>query len=608
VLHPGLNHSAGWVPKKCQRRGEGFRSRFCRGKPANQHQVSAAYRATRALAINSVVGGAAMRPTPTRRRCVLSALYFLLAIVVSAEEDDGTSGAVAAASSAADCPPGFLCIPASDGDGRGGDHDDEHQGASSSDYIISLVLLAHSGMFSGLTLGLMSLDLAGLRIVISGGTEEEAANALMILPLRKRGNLLLCTLLIGNTLVNAAFAIFSASFTGGLAGTLISTSFIVVIGEITPQSICARHGLRIGSASIPLVRFYMIVLFPFAWPIALALDKLLGEEMGTVYNKKELEMLMQMHVDDEETPLTIRDQEIFRGMLSMSDHCVKDIMTRLEDCYMIEVGAQLTFDKMLDIYRRGYTRIPVYKGTKDYIVGLLYTKDLIMVDPEDDLPVERVLEFCNRELLSVDSRTHLDLMFQQVESGRSHLYFVQNKETEVDEATEDVAGVIGIVTLEDVIEELIQKEIVDESDQLRDNTSKTRVHVGEASQLRRIEFFRAMQSADRRADQRDLTLTDGETTAVTSFLAANVKHMTKYHDGSLVPEEMLCESIPPFPFARLGVLFGGCGSFSFFFSEHVTDNIAVGVWFWLPAADMLYVMMAMVMVVDDRCIREALQG
>ena len=82
---------------------------------------------------------------------------------------------------------------------------------------------------------------------------------------------------------------------------------------------------------------------------------------------------------------------------------------------------------MLDIYRRGYTRIPVYKGSKDFIVGLLYTKDLIMVDPEDDLPVERVLEFCNRELLSVDAKTHLDLMFQQVESGRSHLYFVQNK-------------------------------------------------------------------------------------------------------------------------------------------------------------------------------------
>jgi metal transporter CNNM len=484
-------------------------------------------------------------------------------------EDGGVDGSPAAVA----CPPGYICIPfegnrqlvppdfescAVDcaesgtvgrrddqqrdhdgGDGHG--HDGESGEASTSDIVISLVLLAHSGMFSGLTLGLMSLDLAGLRIVISGGTEEESANALKILPMRKRGNLLLCTLLIGNTLVNAAFAIFSASFTGGLAGTLISTSFIVVIGEITPQSVCARHGLRIGAATIPIVQFYMLILFPVAWPIALALDNLLGEEMGTVYNKKELEMLMQMHVDDEETPLTIRDQEIFRGMLQLSDHCVKDIMTKLEDCYMIEVDAMLTFDKMLDIYRRGYTRIPVYKGSKDFIVGLLYTKDLIMVDPEDDLPVERVLEFCNRELLSVDARTHLDLMFQQVESGRSHLYFVQNKVSEVDEATEHVAGVIGIVTLEDVIEELIQKEIVDESDQVRDNKSKARVHGAEASQVRRIEFFRAMQSADRRVDNRELTLTDGETTAVTSFLAANVKHMTKYHDGSTVPEEMLCE-------------------------------------------------------------------
>ena len=411
--------------------------------------------------------------------------------------------------------------------------------ATNMDYTISLILLMHSGMFSGLTLGLMSLDLAGLRIVISGGTEAEAQNALKILPLRKRGNLLLCTLLIGNTLVNAAFAIFSASFTGGVAGTLISTAFIVVFGEITPQSICARYGLYIGALSIPIVWLYMIVLFPFAWPIALILDKFLGEEMGVIYNKKELEMLMQMHVEDQETPLTIRDQEIFRGMLSMSDKGVQDIMTHVQDCYMLDSRTNLTFDAMLEIYKRGYTRIPVFADKKENVVGLLYTKDLIMVDPEDDLPVSRVLEFCNRELLSVDARTPLDLMFQQVESGRSHLYFVQNKQSEVDVASDSVRGVIGIVTLEDVIEELIQKEIVDESDRIRDNATKQRVHVGEPAEQRRVEFFRAMQSADRRQEDRDATLTDGETTAVTSFLATNVRSITKYHDGSAVPEEML---------------------------------------------------------------------
>ena len=61
-----------------------------------------------------------------------------------------------------------------------------------------------------------------------------------------------------------------------------------------------------------------------------------------------------------------------------------------------------------------------------------------MVDPEDDLPVDRVLEFCSRELLSVDSDTSLDLMFQQVESGRSHLYFVQNELSEIDTAADEV--------------------------------------------------------------------------------------------------------------------------------------------------------------------------
>ena len=119
-------------------------------------------------------------------------------------------------------------------------------------------------------------------------------------------------------------------------------------------------------------------------------------------------------------------------------------MTSLNECFMIDITASLSFEVMLDIYKRGYTRIPVFKVHRTNVVGLLYTKDLIMVDPEDDLPVSRVLEFCGRELLSVAANTRLDLMFQQVESGRSHLYFVQDSQSELDVATVSVNDVLGI--------------------------------------------------------------------------------------------------------------------------------------------------------------------
>lgn len=132
----------------------------------------------------------------------------------------------------------------------------------------TVVLVMLSGLFSGLTLGLLSLSLEGLDIVITGGDPDERRWAKRILPVRKRGNLLLCTLLLGNTLVNALIAILSAEMTSGVVGGLISTGVIVIFGEIIPQSVCSRHGLRIGALSIPIVLPLMALALPIAWPVA----------------------------------------------------------------------------------------------------------------------------------------------------------------------------------------------------------------------------------------------------------------------------------------------------------------------------------------------------
>ena len=125
------------------------------------------------------------------------------------------------------------------------------------------ILVALSGLFSGLNLGLMSFTDDDLGLVISGsGDPDEIECAKKIQPLRKRGNLLLCTLLLGNTLVNAVIAVLLADLTSGLIGTCVTTGLIVVFGEIVPQSICSRHALYVGALAMPLVEFFVMICYP----------------------------------------------------------------------------------------------------------------------------------------------------------------------------------------------------------------------------------------------------------------------------------------------------------------------------------------------------------
>ena len=118
-------------------------------------------------------------------------------------------------------------------------------------------------MFSGLNLGLMSLTVEDLNIIIaSSDNAQQIQFAKTILPLRRRGNLLLCTLLIGNTLVNVSLAVltdpiwtylFGTSTVGAVLSLALPSVIIVVLGEIVPQSVCSRHALSIGlSPPLPL--------------------------------------------------------------------------------------------------------------------------------------------------------------------------------------------------------------------------------------------------------------------------------------------------------------------------------------------------------------------
>lgn len=138
-------------------------------------------------------------------------------------------------------------------------------------------------------------------------------------------------------------------------------------------------------------------------------------------------------------------------------------MTKIEDAFMLEYDAILDFETVSEIMKSGYSRIPVYEGDRKNIVTTLYIKDLAFVDPDDNTPLKTLCQFYQNPCNFVFEDVTLDVMFRDFKEGnKGHMAFVHrvNNEGEGDPFYET----IGLITLEDVIEELIQAEIMDETD------------------------------------------------------------------------------------------------------------------------------------------------
>lgn len=345
-------------------------------------------------------------------------------------------------------------------------------------YIVAAALVGLSGLFSGLNLGLMSLAPEDLKIIIEGSPDEdERRNAAKIQPLRKTGNLLLCTLLLGNTLVNAAIAVLLADATSGIVGMLLTTGLIVIFGEIVPQSVCSRFSLTIGAKSVPIVWFFVVLCAVVAWPIAKVLDYLLGGEMSAVYTKNELKSLIRLNVEDPErmaeSGLSHDDGKILTGALSFKEELVENVFTPLDAVFSLPEDSTLDEDTMGVILKSGHTRIPVVNHGK--AVAILYAKDLVGVGFERKLPLKSVLDAFDayKRVFPVYEKTSLGECFSMCKRERRHLLVVVQK----------ISGALcGIVTTEDILEELLQDEIVGDDDQWIDDGNQSSHRPGLARQ------------------------------------------------------------------------------------------------------------------------------
>jgi len=266
-------------------------------------------------------------------------------------------------------------------------------------YILIVILILLSALFSGLTLGLMGLDKTGLEIVMDGDDKEASEAARAIYPVRANGNRLLCTLLLGNVAVNALLSILMADISGGLIGFLVSTISIVIFGEILPQAACSRYALQIGRRTVPLVKFILVLFCPVSAPIAFCLDKILGHELGTTYSKAEMRKLLEIHV--KEGRFNQETGTAMTGALKYQDVTVKEIMTPLKNTFMLDAEEKFSFETITKVFRTGFSRIPVYEVSVNNIIGLLFVKDLIFIDPEDETPVKNFVQIFGRGMYTL---------------------------------------------------------------------------------------------------------------------------------------------------------------------------------------------------------------
>ena len=199
----------------------------------------------------------------------------------------------------------------------------------------------------------------------------------------------------------------------------------------------------------PLVLGLMYLLSPVAWPTAKLLDRLLGEDHGTVYKKAGLKTLVTLHKtlgDSANERLNQDEVTIISAVLDLKDKPVGSIMTPMEDTFTM-AGDTILDENMMDIIlSAGYSRIPIYAADdhQNYI-GMLLVKTLITYDPED---CKRVSDFALATLPETRPETSCLDIVNFFQEGKSHMVLVSDSPGEN-------YGALGVVTLEDVIEELI---------------------------------------------------------------------------------------------------------------------------------------------------------
>ncbi len=317
-----------------------------------------------------------------------------------------------------------------------------------------VILVAFSAFFSASETAFSSLN----QIRLKSRAEDGDPSAARVLAMSEQYDKLLSTILIGNNIVNiAAASIGTVLFTrlldpqrGATVSTIVLTIVVLIFGEVTPKSLAKEMPERIATAVSPFLSLLMLLLSPLTW-LFTQWKKLLGHfihsgEADTITEGELMTMVSEAESDGE---LTDRESQLIRSAIEFDDVEVEEILTPRVDVVAVEDTTSL--EELAQTFAEsGYSRLPVYHDNIDNIIGVVHEKDFYLAKLKKAATVEDLVV----PTLYTTGTTQISQLLRTLREQHHHMAVV----------VDEYGGTEGIITLEDILEELVG-EIWDEHDE-----------------------------------------------------------------------------------------------------------------------------------------------
>lgn len=358
-----------------------------------------------------------------------------------------------------------------------------------------LLLVCGSAFFSASETALTSLSKIRLRNMV----EEKIKNADKIAALVDDPNRLLSSILVGNNLVNngasalttaLAIQLFHGNSGGAGVATIVITIIILIFGEITPKTIAAQKAEKVALIVVNIIAFCVAIFRPVVAVLNVVtggLIKLCGcnpDEKSPLITEAELKTIV--NVSHEEGVLELEERTMINNVFDFGDSKAKDVMTPRTD--IMAVPLDVTYEEYVRLVKEeGFSRMPVYGENLDDILGILYVKDVFFLT-EEEFSAEK---YMREPLFTYESKPTAELLAE-----------MKNSRLAVAIVLDEYGGTAGLVTMEDMIEEIVG-EIADEYDDEGEEIEVIKDNEFVVDGSTRLEDFNEMVGTELESDEVD---------------------------------------------------------------------------------------------------------